>query len=473
MRSLSKIATVLVLVFCVFSLMAQDVEGDVDLGKELFKTNCAQCHNKNMKDDLTGPALADTEEHWADYPREDLHDWIRNSGKMIDQGHPRAVELWDEWSPVVMNSFPSLTDEDIESILAYINAVASGELDDDAGAAAEDLVLTQPGSENNFLFLMLAAVLFGLALVLARIISMLNSMASIKETGIEQPQKTFREILTSRGVIGFVTFAIIVLGGYTTVENAINTGRQQGYQPEQPIKFSHATHAGLNQIECQYCHDAARRSQHSMIPDAGTCMNCHTAIKTGSLYGTAELTKIFASVGYNPNTDTYIENYDRVSQKSIEKVYKEWIEKEYLKKEGIDKLDTKGKLEVDKQWDHIVESLTNDEKKKVQGPIEWTRIHNLPDHVYFNHSQHVVAGEIACQQCHGQIEEMEEVWQASPLSMGWCVNCHRESKVSGFSSKNNYYMHTYKNYVEKLENGTMQQVTVEDIGGIECQKCHY
>ncbi len=473
MGSLRKIAQAFILVLFVLSSAVEAQAGDPALGEELFRLNCAACHNRNMKDDLTGPALADTDKHWADYPREDLYDWIRNSGKMISEGHPRAVELWDQWSPVVMNPFPSLSDDDIEDLMAYINGVASGEYGKTAAAADDELVLTQPGSENAVLYLILTAILFGLAIVLARIISILNAMASIQETGVEQPAKSLREILASRTVLGFIVFAIIVLGGYTTVENSMNIGRQQGYQPTQPIKFSHATHAGLNEIDCQYCHDAAKRSQHAMIPDAGTCMNCHKAIKTGSLYGTAEITKIFASVGFNPLTDSYIDNYERVSQKSIENVYKKWIEEQYMRREGITSIDSKGKLKVDKEWSEIVESLTNDEKKKVQGPIEWVRIHNLPDHVYFNHSQHVEVGEVACQQCHGPIEEMAEVWQASPLSMGWCVNCHRESKVSGFSSKNNYYMHSYKNYVEKLENGTMDQVTVEDIGGIDCQKCHY
>lgn len=95
-------------------------------GKALFKANCAQCHNRNMKDNLTGPALAGTEERWAGYPRTDLYDWIRNSQKMIADGHPRASELWAEGKPTVMTAFPHLSDEDIENILDHIEAISEG-----------------------------------------------------------------------------------------------------------------------------------------------------------------------------------------------------------------------------------------------------------------------------------------------------------------------------------------------------------
>ena len=91
-------------------------------GKQLFKNNCAQCHHRNMRDDLTGPALAGVQNRWAAYPREDLYAWIRNSQALIDAKHPKAMELWDAWQPTNMNAFPNLSDADIEAILAYIEA---------------------------------------------------------------------------------------------------------------------------------------------------------------------------------------------------------------------------------------------------------------------------------------------------------------------------------------------------------------
>ena len=157
-----------------------------------------------------------------------------------------------------------------------------------------------------------------------------------------------------------------------TVNNAITLGRQQNYQPDQPIKFSHVTHAGENQIDCQYCHDGARRSKHSVIPAANTCMNCHSAIQVGSKYGTAELTKIYASVGYDPSTGTYIENYENLEREEIKEIYTKWMADNYRLDAGVQIMDKKGEKLVASQWEALVESLTNDQKKKIYGPIEWT-----------------------------------------------------------------------------------------------------
>jgi hypothetical protein len=254
------------------------------------------------------------------------------------------------------------------------------------------------------------------------------------------------------------------------VDNATRMGRQQNYQPDQPIKFSHKTHAGLQKIECQYCHDSARRSKHSGIPGANTCMNCHSAINVGSRYGTAEISKIYASIGYDPLNKTYIDNYDKLSNEEVEKIYKTWIGQNYMAEKKLTSLDEAGQILVEKQWKGIKTSLTSPGDDKVQGPIEWVRIHNLADHAYFNHAQHVSVGKVACQDCHGKVEEMEVVAQHSNLSMGWCINCHRETKVQ-FES-NGYYKH-YEQFHKEIKDGKRDKVTVEDIGGLECQKCHY
>jgi cytochrome c551/c552 len=92
-----------------------------EAGKILFRNNCITCHNKNMASDLTGPALGGTEERWINYPQEDLYRWIRNSELMIEEGHPRALELWDTWKPTVMPAFSQFTDEEIESLMMYID----------------------------------------------------------------------------------------------------------------------------------------------------------------------------------------------------------------------------------------------------------------------------------------------------------------------------------------------------------------
>ena len=461
-KSLMNYLLVGILILGTHSLKAQ---ADLAEGETLFKNYCASCHNKNMKDNLTGPALGGVEERWADYPKEELYAWIRNSQAMIADGHPRAVELWNEWKPTVMNNFPALTDQQIDNILAYVDdvytAVPVAAVTGGPGAVVEE-------TDNTLLFVVLFLVLGILAVVLARIIGNLNYLAEVKAGNNPPQRRTLVEILTSKGVIGFALFALVILGGYTTVNSAINLGRQQGYQPEQPIKFSHATHAGTHQIDCQYCHDGARRSKHSVIPAANTCMNCHSAIKKGSQYGTGEISKIYASIGWNPNTGTYIEGYEELSEEEIETIFKKWIADNYVADNGG--IDAEGEKMIEDQWEGIVSSLTNPTKKQIQGPIEWVRIHNLPDHAYFNHAQHVSVGKVECQTCHGKVEEMEVVAQYSPLSMGWCINCHRQTEVK--FADNEYYQ-DYERYHEEMAAGARDKVTVEEIGGLECQKCHY
>ncbi|HQU51393.1 MAG TPA: c-type cytochrome [Saprospiraceae bacterium] len=449
------------------ALFAQD---NIDEGKNLFRTNCATCHNKNMKDKLIGPALGGVEERWPN--TEDLHAWIRNSQKLIVDGNPRAVELWKEYSPTVMQPFENLTDAQIANILAYVNDVFTA-----APAAAQTTATGQEGvpvesnSKNYVYYILLIALVF-LAFMMSRVILNTRGIVNAEASGEVPVKPSFWSMFTNRTVIGFAIFALIVLGSYTTVKNGVALGRQQNYAPDQPIKFSHVTHAGLNKIDCQYCHDGARRSKHSIIPATNTCMNCHRAIKNGSTYGTAELTKIFVAAGFDPNTDKYIDDYESLTNDEIAAIYKKWIGNQYMETAEVASLDADGTRTVEEQWANIEESLTSDTKPNLQGPIEWVRIHALPDHVFFSHQQHVTVGKLECQQCHGKVEEMPVVRQYSTLSMGWCVNCHRQTEVSSFGD-NNYYLDSYKKYHDELEAGKRTGVTVEDIGGTECQKCHY
>ncbi|MEM6963129.1 MAG: c-type cytochrome [Bacteroidota bacterium] len=464
----------------------------LDEGMTLFKNKCASCHAKNMKTKMTGPALAGAEERWEN-DRGRLYEWIRNSQAYLATGDPYATALYAEYNNSVMTAFPTLTDGQIDNILDYINFVAEN------GAYPKPLAVvvgpgdtgggtTTAGGNNNLMYGVLALILGILSLVLARIVSNLNHMQKVKAGLPAPPRKTLVQTITSSGVVGFLIFAFVIWGGYQTVNNAIELGRTQGYAPTQPIKFSHETHAGLHKIDCQYCHDGARRSKHSVIPAANTCMNCHRAIQKGSEYGTAEITKIFASIGWNPNKGAYVSNYENMSQEDIKAIYTKWIGDQFIEdwnadKENEDKKITDGKLNeegeavVKEQWNNILLALTNIDNKgmglddKIQGPINWTRIHNLPDHVYFNHAQHVTVGKQECQTCHGPVQEMEVLAQYSPLSMGWCVNCHRETKVD--FNNNDYYATSYQKMHQELKDGTRKKVTVEDIGGIECQKCHY
>ena len=451
-----------------FAVLSLDAQPSASAGKTTFRNYCGSCHSTDMKTASTGPALGGVEERWAEYPQEELYGWIRNSQKTIADGQPRAVELWEQWKPNVMTSYPNLTDDEIASVLLYINEQYTKVPEADAGGAAGAGGAAQ-GPNYNWLYWVLFGVLGALAVILTRTIGSLDKVVAANEGRTIMEKPLLHRIFSKRNV-SFLIFTAVLIGGYMTVNNAITLGRQQNYQPDQPIKFSHVTHAGENQIDCQYCHDGARRSKHSVIPAANTCMNCHSAIQVGSKYGTAELTKIYASVGYDPSTGTYIENYENLEREEIKEIYTKWMADNYRLDAGVQIMDKKGEKLVASQWEALVESLTNDQKKKIYGPIEWTRIHNLPDHVYFNHAQHVVAGQIECEDCHGKVEEMEVVYQHSPLSMGWCINCHRKTEVQ---FEDNEYYASYESYHAQLASGDKEKVTVEDIGGLECQKCHY
>ncbi|MBK8557669.1 MAG: cytochrome c class I [Lewinellaceae bacterium] len=367
-----------------------------------------------------------------------------------------------------MTNFPGLTDDQIEGIILYINDAAAPK----AAVTGTNATETSGSGDNSstmWMFLGLALILGFLSFALMRIIDNLANINRVQQG--EQPvRKTVSQMVTSKGFIAFMVFAVTLIFGYKTVDNATQMGRQQNYQPTQPIAFSHKIHAGDNKIDCQYCHDSARRSKHSSIPGTNTCMNCHSAVKVGTQTGTSEITKIFASIGFDPISNKYLDGYDGFSEKQIEEVYKKWIGQAYMADKGLNSLDDNGRAIVEDQWDGVVKALKNDSNGKIQGPIEWVRIHNLPDHVYFNHSQHVAVAGLACQQCHGPVETMPEVYQYSTLGMGWCINCHRETKVK--FAENAYY-DQYERYHEELKSGKRDAVTVAEIGGLECQKCHY
>ncbi|NOT36105.1 MAG: cytochrome c3 family protein [Saprospiraceae bacterium] len=369
-----------------------------------------------------------------------------------------------------MQAFPTLTDEDIESILLYVDCTAKGNC---PGATPAAVGATQVATKTGFspVWIYVAfGILLTLALFLWNVMSDMTFTRSLAMGDKNAQRHSLWDKLSSKGVVTLVLFGLILFGGYTTVNNAISLGRQQNYAPDQPINFSHEIHAGTNKIDCNYCHDGARRSKQSVIPGASTCMNCHTAIKKGTISGTSEITKIYTSIGFNPNTGKYIDNYDNLEQSAIDTIFKRWIADNYKEENKLKDLSEEAKAIVESEWSDIVNSMTGPNKPKLQGPIEWVRIHNLPDHVYFNHSQHVTIGKVACEKCHGNVSEMATLRQYAPLSMGWCINCHRQTDVK---FKDNKYYESYKTYHDELKDGKRTSVKVADIGGLECQKCHY
>lgn len=386
-------------------------EAAVKEGKALFKSNCASCHNPLQNG--TGPALKGVTARWegaGDYQgktgKEWLHAWIKNWNDPVNAKYPHAVEM-SNWAPSAMNLFPSLKDEEIDKILLYVDNSDLGAAPATAANAAP--VVTEAKDESNTFLYLFAALLLVLAVILVTVTSKLDkAVAASKGESVESAP-----FWKTRKFKVFALLLALVFIGFYLADGAIKMGRQQGYQPTQPIKFSHELHAGTHKIDCQYCHTSAAKGKTSGIPSLNTCMNCHKNVQKGPVYGTEEIAKIYDAVGWDVATQKYV---------------------------------------------------------RAPKPVEWVRIHNLPDHVYFNHAQHVVAGKIDCQTCHGPVQEMKEVYQFAPLSMGWCVNCHRQTEVQ-FAS-NNYYS-TYEKLHEQLKKDPSNKVTVEKIGGTECAKCHY
>lgn len=399
---------------------------DAKAGKATFRSKCGSCHDVSLKQKMTGPALEGVIDRWntagafkGKSGEEWLKTWIYNWNDAVAAGYPYAVKMKD-FDPSAMSVFAGqISEEEYANILAYIKDPAAAVPAGTSATASAAPSASSGDSKTSYTFAVIGALV--LLLLLAyflgktaknlELVSVEKSKDGEYKVNIASGDKTpFYLKASFKSLLLLVTVLVFI---FAIGKSAIGLGRQQGYQPTQPIKFSHALHAGQNKIECQYCHFTAAESKHANIPSVSTCMNCHAAVQSGPKYGKTEIQKIYDAVGWDPSTNTY---------------------------------------------------------SKEPKQVEWVRIHNLPDHVYFNHAQHVTAGKVECQSCHGPIETMEEVYQYSPLSMGWCINCHRNHDVQFVD---NSYYNTFKKYHESMKKGDKTRVTVEDIGGTECQKCHY
>lgn len=429
--------TLTVLFFVLFSTInivsAQD-------GKAIFEAKCASCHK--MGQDMTGPDLAGVGDRWGG-KTEDLHLWIKNWESAVAAGIPRA-KVAVSLKETAMDKFTNMPDADIDAVITYITTwtpPVKGPGKDPGGKG---------GSENAVIFGVISLILFVIALIMMQVNSNLKKMSD-DASNIQRPEPV--PFYRNKVYIALAAIIFFVLGGYFLAIGAMGLGRQKHYQPEQPIYYSHKVHAGINQINCLYCHGGAWESKHAAIPSVNVCMNCHQTIKEYKgepmydeegmvINGTAEIQKLYEYAGFDPKSTA--------------------------------------------PWDPS--------KAK---PIPWKKIHNLPDHVYFNHSQHIRAGKVQCQTCHGEITAMDEVRQESELSMGWCINCHRQTKVdfNYDSTAGNQYYGVYERLHKELlpdtaknEDGSYKRradgsfiitassrdsIRVIDIGGLECQKCHY
>ena len=400
--------------------MAQDA---VDVarqkeGRKLYNNLCASCHKLDRK--LIGPALAGvTERRENDW----LKAWIKNNAALRASGDRDAIAIFNEYNGSVMSAFPQLSDAQIDDILYYT------EVGNPKPVLAPGAVVSSGNQKEapEWLIYILAAIIVSAFLIIAALLKTISELkgapktpgplGSLKEVWAGVQQNTFLHVV---GVI-----FLLLTSAYIGFGTLFSVGVDQGYQPVQPIAFSHKIHAGENKVDCQYCHSSAKHSKHSGIPSVNVCMNCHKNIAE-----VAEGTEV---------------EYNGV----------------ILRKNELDK-------EIQKIYDAAGWDVENLEYTGETKPIKWIRIHNLPDHVNFVHAQHVTVAGVDCKQCHGPVEEMDEMYQYSPLTMGWCIDCHRETNVD--LKGNPYYEKIHKQLAEKY--GT-KEVTIAQLGGLECGKCHH
>ncbi|AUD07321.1 c-type cytochrome [Spirosoma pollinicola] len=379
--------------------------GDAEKGKSLFTNNCAQCHAVT-DEKVVGPGLKGIESR---APSKDwLHKWIRNSSAVIATGDAYANQVFNANGKVQMSSFPSLSDADIDGILAYIDQ-AGKPVVATAPAGGGD-VTTAPaastGGPSELFTIVLVALLIVMVLVLGVLLAIVTLLSkavtptadgTIAASSFSQRLKSnLSSAVNNPTLRSIVIWLFLLVATKATIDGAYGVGIQQGYAPKQPIAYSHKLHAGQYKIDCNYCHTGAQKGKSATIPAANICMNCHGVIKKES----PEIQKIYTAIENNQ-------------------------------------------------------------------PIEWVRVHNLPDLAYFNHAQHVNVGNVACQTCHGEIEKMEVVEQRSSLTMGWCIDCHRRTEVN---TKDNAY---YDKLVALHRKESKEPLKVANIGGLECSKCHY
>ena len=433
-KTTATLTLLLVFVTCSIRAYSQADDPQYIAGEQVFNNICSTCHYPTEKINAA-PGLAGVAERW---PSEDLLKlWIKNPNAAIATGDSYVQEMVDTWQGRfgLMVAQP-VNDEQVENLLFYINnyvppveeAALTTVVDGDGGQEDEGV---------SWLWFLILGLLFSAIILSLSGVNRQLSNAQLVTQGKEPlPQRSYTADLkdwawnnkTFVSIVGiFLSMWLIAwLYGLGMDDVGVYGGKEDpadNYRPEQPIKFSHALHAGENEIACIYCHSTAEKSKTPSIPSVNVCMNCHVAINEGPQYGTEEIAKIYQAIGFDPESKTYIENYK-------------------------------------------------------ESPIKWVKVHDLPDHVYFNHSQHVVVAELECEECHGNVEEMEVIEQVQPLTMGWCIECHNETKVQ--MADNGYYDEIHHRLMdhengrkllrEYLEDGS---ITARELGGWECSKCHY
>lgn len=382
-----------------------DSEEAISAGKAVFNANCKQCHKLDQK--AVGPALRGITDRqsieWA-------KSFILNSQAVIESGDDYANALYAEYGNLEMPKHLFLSDADLDQLLSYIeygdkvdpNAQAALQSADGAGEGGGGI----PSAYLSIILAVLIVVLLLILIVLGLIVSVLSKY--IHKQDLDEDDKAF---ITQKFSLG----KLIKSDGFVVIVTALVIAL-----------VAKVAIDGLFTIGVQQGYMPSQPIAYSHALHAGTleieCQYCHTGVEIGKSAN-------IPSANICMNCHMHVQNVQG--------------------KEGISP-------EIQKIYDAI-DSDT---------PIEWVRVHNLPDLAYFNHSQHVKVGGIECQTCHGPIEEMEVVYQHSSLTMGWCIDCHRQTEIN--SGGNAYY-----DKLVQLHSESKDALKVKDIGGLECAKCHY
>lgn len=400
---------ILSVVFALFSLssFSQEIptdEASIAAGKQLFDTNCKTCHRVDSR--LIGPPLAGV------YDRAPSIDWIqrfvRNSSAVIASGDPYAVNLFNEYNKVMMTSFSSLKDQDILNILGYVKAEAEKPAAETPAPGGAEQAGGQPaGGAPQYLNL----ILIGMVIILILLVIILVFLLSAIKRFLDQRPLTEeeKEVVHSPINVGTVTrsrgfiFAVVFIVAALGFKAIIN------------ILFSVGVQQGYAPEQPIAFSHKIHAGQYEI-----DCKYCHVGVTKGK-------NATIPSVNVCMNCHNQIKTGTLTGEGEIAKIVRAYNENK---------------------------------------PIEWVRVHNLPDLAYFNHSQHVNVGNVQCETCHGPVQEMDVVRQHSLLTMGWCIDCHRTTEVN---AKGNAY---YDKLLELHDEG-QGSMTVEDIGGLECSKCHY
>jgi cytochrome c551/c552 len=435
----------LTLVFIAGTFTAQ-AQGDA-----LFKAKCASCHQPHKNG--TGPKLFQVRQKWTDGGAKDgsIYQWVNNwQNAAASDPYAKTVSTW---APSAMQAFPELKKEDVDAILDWVDsqpepgATGAAGATDTTGAASADPLSSEEESSMGWIWIVLGIIFFTIVVAVGGVRRQLKFAAADNAGEPVNEGLTYSEEFKTwawkyRLYVGLASLVLVISAIVTLFLSGYSIGVVEEYQPSQPIAFPHAIHTGTNGIDCKYCHNSVTSSKSAGLPTVNVCMNCHKQINGRTPAQQEQIAKLYKSAGWDPA--------------------------------GAGKYTGKST------------------------PIIWNKVHVLPDHVYFNHSQHVVVGGIDCKQCHGDMTKMVETAKVQPVSelnkiegnipltrptltMGWCIECHGEKEIStgSIDTRNDgYYNEIHKRllnndktlYGSYLKDG---KVTVNELGGWECAKCHY